>query len=84
MLLDPKEDWAVRHLEYFPVEINRAPMEKLLRVPGIGVNSAKRIVAGKAWSESDLWGFEKNRGCFKEGVVFYYLQWQDDVSREIR
>ena len=47
VMLDPKEDWAVRHLERFPVEINRAPMEELLRVPGIGVKSAGRIVAAR-------------------------------------
>ncbi len=47
VMLDPKEDWAVRHLEQFPVEINRAPYERLLRVPGIGVKSARRIVAAR-------------------------------------
>lgn len=41
---DPKCDWALRHLEYFPVEMNKAPYEMILRVPGIGVKSAKRIV----------------------------------------
>ncbi len=47
LLLDPKEDWAVRHLEQFPVEVNRASYESLLRVPGIGVRSAQRIVAAR-------------------------------------
>jgi len=47
VMLDPKEDWAVRHLEQFPVEINRAPIELLLRVPGVGVKSAQRIVAAR-------------------------------------
>lgn len=47
IMLDPKEDWAVRHLEQFPVEVNRAPVEVLLRVPGIGVKSAQRIVAAR-------------------------------------
>lgn len=47
VMLDPKEDWAVRHLEEFPIEINRAPYEKLLRIPGVGVNSARRIVAAR-------------------------------------
>ncbi len=47
VLLDPKEDWAVRHLEQFPVEINRASYEMLLRVPGVGVKSARRIVAAR-------------------------------------
>lgn len=45
--LDPKADWAVRHLECFPVEINRADYQLLLRVPGIGVRSAKRIVKAR-------------------------------------
>lgn len=47
VMLDPKEDWAVRHLEEFPIEINRAPYEKLLRIPGVGVNSARRIIAAR-------------------------------------
>lgn len=41
--LDPKCGWAIRHLELFPVDVNRAPYEMLLRVPGIGVKSAQRI-----------------------------------------
>jgi len=43
-LLDPKCNWAIRHPAFFPVEINRASYEQLLRVPGIGVTSAKRIL----------------------------------------
>ena len=42
--LDPKCSWALRHRELFPVEINRASYEMILRVPGIGVKSALRIV----------------------------------------
>ncbi|MDR2089041.1 MAG: putative DNA modification/repair radical SAM protein [Clostridiales Family XIII bacterium] len=41
--LDPKTGWALRHIERFPVEINKAPPELLLRVPGIGSVSALRI-----------------------------------------
>lgn len=47
VLLDPKCDWALRHLELFPMEVNKAPYEMLLRVPGIGVKSAQRIVKGR-------------------------------------
>ena len=47
ILLDPKCDWALRHLEFFPVEINRADYQVLLRVPGIGVKSAQRIVKAR-------------------------------------
>ena len=46
-LLDPKCNWAVHHLELFPVEINRADYYTLLRVPGIGTKSAKRILAAR-------------------------------------
>jgi putative DNA modification/repair radical SAM protein len=47
VLLDPKCDWALRHLEWFPVEINRAGYEALLRVPGIGMRSARRILRAR-------------------------------------
>lgn len=43
-LLDPKCDWALRHIEKFPIEINKADYYTLLKVPGIGVASAKRII----------------------------------------
>lgn len=47
VLLDPKADWALRHLELFPVEINRADYSMLLRIPGIGVKSAQKIVKAR-------------------------------------
>lgn len=48
--LDPKCDWAIRNLNHFPVEINKAAYEMLLRIPGIGVKSARRIVAARRFS----------------------------------
>ena len=45
--LDPKSDWALRHMEFFPVDVNGADYETLLRVPGIGVKSAKRILTAR-------------------------------------
>lgn len=45
--LDPKCNWAINHLELFPVEINKASYDILLRVPGIGVKSAQRIVTAR-------------------------------------
>lgn len=47
IFLDPKADWAVRHLEQFPVEVNAASYQMLLRIPGIGVKSAQRIVKAR-------------------------------------
>lgn len=46
-LIDPKCHWAIGHLEQFPVEIMRADYEMLLRVPGIGPTSAKRIISAR-------------------------------------
>jgi putative DNA modification/repair radical SAM protein len=42
--LDPKTAWAIKNLDFFPVEINRADYETLLRVPGIGAKTARRII----------------------------------------
>lgn len=47
IFLDPKCNWALKHLEEFPVEVNRAGYDMLLRVPGIGVKSAQRIVKAR-------------------------------------
>jgi predicted DNA-binding helix-hairpin-helix protein len=44
---DPKLVWAQAHPETFPIEVNRAEMEELLRIPGIGPRSAKRILASR-------------------------------------
>lgn len=44
LLLDPKCSWALRHLEFFPVDVAHATYEQILRVPGIGVKSARRII----------------------------------------
>ena len=46
-IVDPKCDWALRHKELFPVEINKAPYEMLLRVPGLGVRSVLKIVKAR-------------------------------------
>jgi len=45
--LDPKANWALRHREFFPVEVNTADYETLLRIPGVGQISAQRIIAAR-------------------------------------
>ena len=49
-LLDPKTNWAIKNPHFFPIEINKATYKELLRVPGIGVTSAKRIVMTRKYS----------------------------------
>jgi putative DNA modification/repair radical SAM protein len=51
MAVDPKCDWALRNLQLFPVEVNRADYEMLLRIPGVGVRSAMRIVAARRFAQ---------------------------------
>lgn len=46
-LFDPKADWALKHLELFPMEINKVSYHDLLRIPGIGTKSAERIIAAR-------------------------------------
>ena len=48
--LDPKTNWAIQNWNFFPIEINKASYKELLRVPGIGITSAKRIVMARKYS----------------------------------
>ena len=68
--LDPKCDWALRHLEYFPVEINRAPYQTLLRVPGIGYVSARRIVAARRTNRLDFSDLKRIGVVLKRAIYF--------------
>ena len=55
--IDPKANWAINHLDRFPIEVNTAPYEELLRVPGIGVRGAKASVGARratALGEAEL------------------------------
>ena len=52
-LLDPKCNWAMNHLEHFPVEVNTADYRTLLRVPGIGVIGARKILSARRWRSLD-------------------------------
>lgn len=63
MELDPKAAWALRHPEYFPVEVNRADRETLLRVPGVGMRSADKIL------EARRYGPLRPEGLKKLGIV---------------
>lgn len=58
-LLDPKCNWAINHMEQFPLEVNKAPYDMLLRVPGIGVKSAQRIVQARRYAILDIDALKK-------------------------
>lgn len=70
VLLDPKCDWALRHLEEFPVEVNRADYQTLLRVPGIGVKSAQRIVKARKYGNLTFENLKKMGVVLKRALYF--------------
>lgn len=70
VLLDPKCDWALRHLEQFPVEVNRADYRTLLRVPGIGVRSAQRIVKARRLGNVDFSDLKRMGVVLKRALYF--------------
>ncbi len=74
VLLDPKCEWALRHLEFFPVEVNRADYLMLLRVPGIGVKSAKRIIAARQYAKLDFSNLKKMGVVLKRALYFITCQ----------
>jgi putative DNA modification/repair radical SAM protein len=69
-LLDPKCDWALRHLGLFPVEVNRADYYTLLRVPGMGVKSAKRIIAARRNGPLDFDALKRIGVVLKRAIYF--------------
>ena len=70
VFLDPKCCWALGHLEQFPVEVNRAAYEMLLRVPGIGVKSALRIVKARTMGIIQFEDLKKMGVVLKRALYF--------------
>ena len=68
--LDPKCFWALRHLEEFPIEINYAAYDMLLRVPGIGYKSASRIVKARRMGMLDFEDLKKMGVVLKRAIYF--------------
>ncbi len=72
--LDPKANWALNHLENFPVEINTAEYEILLRVPGMGVKSAQRIVSSRRSGSISFFDLKKFGTVLKRARYFITCQ----------
>lgn len=81
-LIDPKCNWALRHPEHFPVEVNRAPYDLLLRVPGIGVRSAGRIVKARKVHSLDFDALKRIGVVFKRAQYFVTCQGRSMVRRQ--
>ncbi|MBQ8229986.1 MAG: putative DNA modification/repair radical SAM protein [Clostridia bacterium] len=70
MELDPKCAWALRNMHLFPVEINRAPLEVLLRVPGIGAKNAYKIMEARKYTKLSFEDLTKMRVALKRAKHF--------------
>ena len=68
--VDPKLGWALRHPEFFPVDINSAPYEHILRVPGIGVKSAVLIVNSRRFNRLTSYNLKKIGVVMKKAKYF--------------
>jgi len=84
--VDPKTAWALRHLDFFPVEINRADYETLLRVPGIGAKTARRIVETRRSRSIGFDGLRRIGAVLKRAKFFAtcagrFLERADDPHR---
>ena len=69
-LVDPKCSWALQHMEFFPVEVNRADYEALLRVPGVGVKSARRILTARRCGPLSFEGLKRLGVVLKRAQYF--------------
>lgn len=72
--LDPKAFWALRHLEHFPVELMSASVDTLLRVPGIGPLSARRIIESRRQGSLSLEGLKRIGVVMKRAQYFMTLK----------
>lgn len=68
--IDPKLSWALRHPEHFPVDINKADYSQILRIPGIGVKSAKLIVVTRRYSRLNSESLKKMGVSLKKAQYF--------------
>ena len=81
-LLDPKCNWALAHLDQFPIEVNRADYHTLLRIPGIGPVSARRILEARRWRSLDETALKKLGVVLKRAQ--YFITCNGKMTRGLR
>jgi len=68
--LDPKTEWALKNLNLFPIEINSASYHQLIRVPGIGLRGASKIIKARKFSKLDISDLKKLKISIKKAIYF--------------
>jgi len=84
--IDPKTAWALRNLDFFPIEINRADYETLLRIPGIGAKTARRIIETRRHKSLSIETIHRMGAAVKRARYFMtangaYIERPDDPAR---
>jgi len=84
--LDPKTVWALNNLDFFPIEINRADYETLLRIPGIGAKTARRIIENRRRGNLSIENLHRMGAAVKRARYFMtaggvYIERPDDPAR---
>ena len=84
--IDPKTAWALRNLDFFPIEINRADYETLLRIPGIGAKTARRVIESRRSKSLNLESLRRMGAVLKRARFFLtaagaYIERPDDPAR---
>lgn len=72
--IDPKLQWAFRHMDLFPIELNSADYNTLLRIPGIGITYAKRILAARRYSQLSFYTLRQLHISLKKCRYFITCQ----------
>ena len=84
--VDPKTAWALKNLNFFPVEINRADYETLLRIPGVGAKTARRIIETRRSASLSFDNLRRMGAVLKRARYFtecsgHYIERPDDPAR---
>ncbi len=87
--IDPKLSWALRNLQHFPVDINTAPYRMILRIPGIGVTSAQKIVQSRKFGKLHIYQLKKIGVAYNRAKHFIKcadtpFQFQDFQATQIK
>ena len=72
--IDPKTHWAIKNLDIFPIDITTASYEELIRVPGIGIRGAKKIINERKYSRLDLESLKRMRISLKKAINFITIK----------
>lgn len=81
--IDPKLSWALRNRQFFPVNLNRATLEELVRIPGLGVRNAKRLTSIRRYTQIRVADLIKLRVNLKKSLPFMITADHQPASLEI-